>query len=551
MKNKHCYYLSEGQKIDEVYIKFPYFYTANSEFYRVYDKNSKILLMQIINSQITESDKSTPQQTLMEKVLRELKTNRTPKLRYSGLTHIESGNYRYFLFDYISGELLDNYLKRRGKLELYELINMFTELNSQLKAIRNMDKSLLFNNISEQNIFIDLRTPGIKPLLIDYGRITEKSGSKDMQALLGMLINIVANEKVISKYYNYNICEILKVVNSLKSRNSDKILLDIINRNAEKALEKDSLEPILNEIKEVMPDLITNQSGSKIEIKNISSSENRGFNKIMGMAELKNTLNTDVVRALKEKDLYNKYKLTIPNGILLYGPPGCGKTYIAEALAEEIGYNFIKVIPSDIASIYIHGTQQIISKLFAEAEKNSPSIIMLDEVDALLPKRELNLDQSHASEVNEFLAQMNSCADKNIIVIMTTNCPEKIDNAILRTGRIDKKIYIPPPDIESRRSMIRYYLSGRPVEDDISSDALAEETEGYSSSDIKFLIDESARLALTNNDVITQNTILEVIHTFESSIAMEDIQKYSDMRNKDVNERKIGFIGRENEKNRK
>ena len=134
------------------------------------------------------------------------------------------------------------------------------------------------------------------------------------------------------------------------------------------------------------------------------------------MDNLKNQLKTQVLDVLRKPDHFKKYGVTIPNGMLLYGPPGCGKTFISEKFCEEAAFNFLLVKPSDLSSIYVSGGEEKIGQLFAEAEKNSPSVICFDEVDAIMPKRGDDINQSISARVNEFLTQINKCSDRGILL---------------------------------------------------------------------------------------------------------------------------------------
>jgi transitional endoplasmic reticulum ATPase len=218
--------------------------------------------------------------------------------------------------------------------------------------------------------------------------------------------------------------------------------------------------------------------------------------------------------------------------MLLYGPPGCGKTYIAQKLAEEIGYHYIEVKPSDLASTYIHGTQEKIGKMFKEAEEKAPTLIFIDEVDAVLPIRDGRIDQHVSSEVNEFLAQMSNCADKGIFIVAATNRPENIDAAIMRTGRIDKVVYLSPPDVFARQEMLSLYLKKRPVSDEINLTTLAGLMDGYVSSDIKFLVNEASRLALKNRLKISHAHFESVLKQHQPSISREQVRSYEKFRDK-------------------
>lgn len=239
----------------------------------------------------------------------------------------------------------------------------------------------------------------------------------------------------------------------------------------------------------------------------------RGFDNIAGMTDLKNLLIAEVINPLRDPERFKKFKVSIPNGILLYGPPGCGKTFIVRKLAEELGYNFFEVKHSDLATPFIHGSVGNIGKVFETAKQNSPAIVFFDEISGLVPNRQnLNDSSSHKEEeVNEFLIQLNDAADNNILVVGATNYIDRIDPAVLRPGRMDKKIHVPPPDSEARKELFKLGLSGRPHDENIDFDYLAKITEGYSSADIiEGIIEGSARIAANLDKQSIDQELLEV-----------------------------------------
>jgi AAA+ superfamily predicted ATPase len=258
----------------------------------------------------------------------------------------------------------------------------------------------------------------------------------------------------------------------------------------------------------------------------------RGLSQVAGMAELKDQLNHEVIGPFKQPELYRRYRVSLPNGILFYGPPGCGKTYIARQLAEELGWSFRHCRPSDVASPYIHDTVSRIRALFSEAIEKAPSIIFIDEFEAFVPARsELGGHQQYkAEEVNEFLANLEGCADKRVLVIAATNEPEKIDLAVRRSGRFDKLTFIPPPDAEARRAMLEFHLKERPSEASLDLSGIAAVLEGYSASDIKLLVDEAARIALRRIEPIATETLLLALERVPPSIIGEDTRRYSEFR---------------------
>ena len=243
-----------------------------------------------------------------------------------------------------------------------------------------------------------------------------------------------------------------------------------------------------------------------------------GFDAVAVMIELKSQLTQNVVIPILQKEKYLKFKLSIPNGILLYGPPGCGKTYIVKRLAEEINFNFIELKHSDVASTYIHGTVEKIANVLKEAKQKKPALLFIDELDGLMPKRNVSMHDHKLEEINEFLTHLNNAGKENILVVGATNQIELIDNAILRSGRFDKKFYVMPPDFEARKSLFSMYLEDRPISN-INFELLSNKTNNYSCSDIEMICNEAARLAVFNEmDFITNEVLIDVIDNTKSSI---------------------------------
>lgn len=271
-----------------------------------------------------------------------------------------------------------------------------------------------------------------------------------------------------------------------------------------------------------------------------------GFSDVAGLDQLKEMLQTKVLFLLKNKELAERYKLTPPNGMLLYGPPGCGKTYFAEKFAEESGYNFHFIKSSDIGSIYIHGSQGKIAELFKKAEKNAPSIICFDEFDAMAPNRDniASNNPSMSGEVNEFLSQLNNCSERGLFIIGTTNKPDLIDQAVLRKGRIDLQIFVPAPDREARKAMFDLYLKDRPC-DEINTYQLADMTSSYAGSDIAYIVNDAAMTAALAGELIKQSTIEQAIRNNPPSLTDSTMRYYKKMKDhferRSTNRPTIGF----------
>lgn len=251
-----------------------------------------------------------------------------------------------------------------------------------------------------------------------------------------------------------------------------------------------------------------------------------GFAAVAGMEPLKRTLRQDVIEILADREGAKAYGLTIPNGMLLYGPPGCGKTFIAERFAEEAAYNYKYVKSSDLASVYLHGSQQKIAELFDEARRDAPTILCFDEFDALVPRRDDVNNASYSAEVNEFLSQLNNCGADGVFVIATTNRPDRIDPAVIRTGRIDCKIYVPAPDADSRKALFEIAMKDRTAEKSIDFAELASMTEGYLASDIAAAVQAAARSAFREKVPIGCRHLVEALKTVPPSLSKKALAEY-------------------------
>lgn len=270
---------------------------------------------------------------------------------------------------------------------------------------------------------------------------------------------------------------------------------------------------------------------NKINVKNgeiIKDYPLKGFDNIMGMKELKQQLYKNIILPLQHPELSKKYGINPINGVLLYGPPGCGKTFIAKKLAEETNMHFIEIKPSNVGDKYQHLTARNIASKFDEAEKKAPALIFIDEAEAIVPSREkLNGDNIEANEqVAELLQQLNNCKERNILVILASNEPQKIDSAIKRTGRIDSKIFIGQPDKETRKLIYKQELDKIYTDKTIDYNLLAQMSEYYTAEDIKNIVREAAYKALEKNSPIAQSDLIQSIKEVKPSLSEQIIKKY-------------------------
>lgn len=279
----------------------------------------------------------------------------------------------------------------------------------------------------------------------------------------------------------------------------------------------------------------------KVEPKKAEQEEPKighGFQDIAGMNELKQFVTEGFINVLKNRECARKYGIKPPS-MLFYGPAGCGKTFFAEKMAEEVGIHFMKIVPDDLACTWVHGTQQKIGEVFRNAEKKAPTLLFFDEFEAMVPKRSADeANQHYNGEVNEFLCMLNNASERGVYVLAATNHPEQIDKAVLRTGRIDEMIYIDMPDREARKSLFDLALSKLPAESSIDTDYLANLTEGYNCSDINYIVNTAAR-QMFNETIkeadgslhpIQQKTLEQIISQKSPSVNSRDLREFERIR---------------------
>lgn len=285
------------------------------------------------------------------------------------------------------------------------------------------------------------------------------------------------------------------------------------------------------------------------------ATQKHALDEVAGMSDLKALFRRDFIRIVRNPKVAQAYGIKPSNCTLLYGPQGCGKTFIAEKAAQESGLKYKIVNPSELGSIYVHGSQQKIAELFAEAEKNGPMILIFDEFDAIVPKRDSDLNGNQANEVNEMLTQLNNCASRGIYVLATTNRPSLLDPAIMRKGRIDRTVYVSLPDKEARAELFRIEIEKRP-NIGIDYELLAKATENYTGSDIAFIVEESARLCfeetldrqLEEPLPLSMTRLLNVIKNTHSSVSETQRKEYLELKAKmedkqaDNGRKKVGFV---------
>ncbi len=252
---------------------------------------------------------------------------------------------------------------------------------------------------------------------------------------------------------------------------------------------------------------------------------------IGGLSEAKEEIKEAVEWPLKHSDAFKRIGIEPPKGVLLYGPPGCGKTLLAKAVANESGANFIAIKGPEIFSKWVGESEKAIREVFKRAKQVAPCVIFFDELDSIAPKRGM-FSGSHVTEsvVNQILAELDGIEKlEKVVVIGATNRPDMIDPALLRPGRFDKLIYIGIPDKEQRKKIFEIHTKKMPLAKDVDLDKLVEKTDGYTGADIAALCKEAGLVAL-REDIKAKEVKMEhfekALKKIRKSVTDEDIKKY-------------------------
>ncbi|MCD6312299.1 MAG: CDC48 family AAA ATPase [Thaumarchaeota archaeon] len=281
-------------------------------------------------------------------------------------------------------------------------------------------------------------------------------------------------------------------------------------------------EDFMNALKVVQPSALREVI---LEIPNVR------WEDVGDLERVKQELKEAVEWPLKYPDVFKKLGIKPPKGILLYGPPGTGKTLLAKAVANESEANFISVKGPEVLSKWVGESEKAVREIFSRAREAAPCIIFFDELDAIAPRRGLHTDAGVTDRiVNQLLTEMDGIQIlKDVVVIGATNRPDILDPALLRPGRFDRIIFVPPPDVEGRYQILQIHTRDMPLADDVDLRKIAEMTEGYTGADLEAVCREAALNAARENiniDKVYMRHFLAALEKVKPSIAPEQKREY-------------------------
>lgn len=572
-------HFKKNDKIGTYTVAFPHKQGAYAETYRVKDTSGKTRFLKLINySKLNRNQIDDNGRVIEVEIAKQLHHHNLCQYVDSDNIMMNGSQYAWFVTEFVSGETLSQRIIRDDEISVYEIKTIAKAVLSALSFLHSQPIPVIHNEVTIQNVFLNLvgELQDLKLIDFGYARFLNQSPVKpnldelnpfylaperfsgvcsvqtDLYSVGAMMYHLLYGElpwflDVSSKRGQDVIDSILAERDKeLTLTKEDKYELDdqLLNVIA-KSLSYDSEDRFQSAdefIKAIDGEVKIERQSTKRKILSQQQSDNtpassaikkkgEGFAAVAGMEELKQQMREEVIEPLHNPEEYHRYGVTIPNGMLLYGPPGCGKTFFAKHFAEEVGFNFMCITPATLKSRYVNATQENIAKMFKEAEENAPTVIFIDEMNELVPNRDDgNVHEMSRSAVNEMLAQMDRTGEKGIFIIGATNYPNMIDPAILRAGRLDKKYYIGVPDIEARMALFRLYLNKRPYDFGLDYHQLADMTQGYVSADIQLIVNDASRNALRQHSKITMELLKVAITNTAPSLSNNELRKYERIR---------------------
>ena len=454
-------HFKKNDKIESYTVVFPHKQGSYAETYRVKASGGKTRFLKLINYSKLNRNQIDDNGRVMEvEIAKRLNHHNLCQFIDSGNMMMNGSQYAWFVTEFISGETLSQRIIREGEICVYEIKTIAKTVLSALSFLHSLPIPVIHNVVTIQNVFLNLvgELQDLKLIDFGYARFLNQPPAKpnleelnpfylaperfsgvcsiqtDLYSVGVMMYHLLYGELPwfvdVSKMAGQDIIDriLAERDKELELTKEDRYELDdqLLNVIA-KALSYDTedrfqsadefIKAIDGEVKierqstkrKILSQPHSNDASGSTEIKK----NGEGFAAVAGMEELKQKMREEVIEPLHDPEEYHRYGVTIPNGMLLYGPPGCGKTFFAKHFAEEVGFNFMCITPATLKSRYVNATQENIAKMFKEAEENAPTVIFIDEMNELVPNRDDgNVHEMSRSAVNEMLAQMDRTGEK-------------------------------------------------------------------------------------------------------------------------------------------
>ena len=560
----------KGEKIGKYVINSFIKKGAVAESYTVLGPDDMMYFMKIYELQRIPHEQLFEGKEVYEiQLCKELNTDDNANVvRYVDNGEVKKSNvvYHYLVTEFYRGMLLLDAVRQDGRFDLEDAVQITLCVLSGLSFIHS--RALIHNDIRPSNIMLQELDDGmLMPTIIDLGHIsymvkgrptfadedlmpyfrapetfrsvyTVKSDIFSTGALLYFLMFGKSPwEEMDLRTLNGDKKKIADAVKKARKQDlvleTDEVKLpDYMKAILLKALAKkpedrfgsaaefaqDLMEKVMPELAKRMEENETNASqteehdqvnaGPVITFKKGSGS---GFDNVTGRDELKEQLRKEVLFALHNPEKAKLYKLPAINGVLLYGPPGCGKSLVLESFAEELGFNYSIIKGVEMGHIYQDGVLDNLQRIFDAAEIKSPFVLCFDELEFVAPNPNSDGEEGNITpQISAFFGMLNNCSSKGILVVATTNRPDLIDQAIMRVGCFDRVFFVPQPDFEARKDIFMDHLKDRPCEE-LDFDELAKMSDDFNAGDITEAVNEAAMTAAYNDVPISQKILVDVL----------------------------------------
>ena len=498
---------------------------------------------------------------------KELNTDENQNVvRYVDNGEVKKGKdvYHYLVTEFYRGVTLYDAVRNEGRFDLEDAVQITLCVLTGLSYIHS--RALIHNDIRPSNIMLQELDDGmLMPTIIDLGHIsymvkgrptfvdedlmpyfrapetfrsvyTVKSDIFSTGALLYFLLFGKSPwEYMDLRTFDGNKQKIADAVKKARKQDlvleTDEVKLpDYMKAILQKALAKkpwnrygsaaefaqDIIEQAMPELAKIMEDEEAKpqaeQQGQESESLTITfkKGSGSGFDNVTGRDELKEQLRKEVLFALHNPEKAAQYKLPAINGVLLYGPPGCGKSLVLKSFAEELGFNYTVIHGPEMGHIYQEGVLDNLQRLFDAAEIKAPFVICIDELEFVAPNPNAEGEENVTPQISALYGMMNECSKKGILVVATTNRPDLIDQSIMRVGCFDRVFFVPQPDFEARKDIFMEHLKERPCEE-IDYDELARLSDDFNAGDIAEAVNEAAMTAAYNGVPISQKILVDVL----------------------------------------